>query len=363
MLCRRTFPLLPLPWGLLASGLFLAFIAPLGAQSGSFLPPAWRGAPASLYAGWDDFAFAIAPNPPDRPGSDLRFRLLQTETTAFLTSGGNLYSFLAPLAARIEFPPLATPPTQIVLQTHTLGATLDPATVQLEQLTPTGTWETLAAPTSELLAATTTDSPGGIAIVATSRWTWQLAPEGSASAAPAAAAPAPAAAAPAPAASALVYRIVFQAAGTSLSLAAVSLDLAAAAAPATDPYALWLAARFSPDQLAQPLHSGQTADPDQDGLPNLLEYALGGEPQDAASRPAPVAALGSRTLQLAFTRIADPALVYTVEASPDLVAWETPPVYTTTGLANQPGLVVVTDRHPLEPGHPRRFLRLVVSRP
>jgi hypothetical protein len=36
--------------------------------------------------------------------------------------------------------------------------------------------------------------------------------------------------------------------------------------------------RFTPAQLADPEISGDDADPDRDGLPNLLEYALGLDP-------------------------------------------------------------------------------------
>ena len=46
----------------------------------------------------------------------------------------------------------------------------------------------------------------------------------------------------------------------------------------------WKAAMFTPSQLAAPLISGDEQDPDHDGVPNLLEYALGLDPQrqDAA---------------------------------------------------------------------------------
>ena len=107
--------------------------------------------------------------------------------------------------------------------------------------------------------------------------------------------------------------------------------------------------------------AANTADPDGDGLKNLLEYALGGTPTDATSAPVPTAALlpaPSSTLTLTFFR-ALPAseLTYTVQASSDLTAW--------SDLAVNPGTVgqdiTVTDSPPA--GASRRFLRLKVAAP
>ena len=107
--------------------------------------------------------------------------------------------------------------------------------------------------------------------------------------------------------------------------------------------------------------AANTADPDGDGLNNLLEYALNGTPTNAASAPFPTASLlpsPSSTLQITFHR-ARPAteLTYTVQASSDLVTW--------TDLATNPGTVgqdvTVTDSPPT--GTTRRFMRLKISIP
>ncbi len=106
--------------------------------------------------------------------------------------------------------------------------------------------------------------------------------------------------------------------------------------------------------------AANTADPDGDGLNNLLEYALGGTPTDATSAPLPTAALVplTSTLTLTFKRARPAAeLTYTVQASSDLVIW--------TDLATNPGAVgekvTVTDAPPADAK--RRFMRLKASVP
>lgn len=107
------------------------------------------------------------------------------------------------------------------------------------------------------------------------------------------------------------------------------------------------------------------ADPDRDGVPNLLEYALGGNPTTPGRAHLPamgqVDIAGEDHLTLTFQRIADPDLVYEVWASTDLVDWGEEPVWFSTGAANVDGPVTVLDTTGLTPEAPR-FLRLEVSR-
>jgi len=108
--------------------------------------------------------------------------------------------------------------------------------------------------------------------------------------------------------------------------------------------------------------AADAADPDLDGRSNLLEYALGTVPTTAnAGDPALVGQVtdGIGTyLTLTFNRIADPSLVYTVEASDDLVAWTS--IWTSTAAQNVAGPVVVADGESVA-DHGRRFLRLQVT--
>lgn len=103
--------------------------------------------------------------------------------------------------------------------------------------------------------------------------------------------------------------------------------------------------------------SADSADPDADGVTNLLEYALGTDPT-FASAPGYQAQADSGMLRLTFNRIADPLLAYTVQGSSTLAAWDD--IWTSTGTANTPGPVTVADPAALS-SFPRRFLRLRVT--
>lgn len=131
------------------------------------------------------------------------------------------------------------------------------------------------------------------------------------------------------------------------------------AAPTT--LATWQAAQFGP--AAATASVANDADPDADGLPNLLEYALGTAPLIAGPSPASPA-LGGGALTFTCPRIADPALTYTVEVADSPAGpWATlaAPGNPSSGAQNVAGPVVITDPAPLAE-HPRRFLRLRVSR-
>ena len=86
------------------------------------------------------------------------------------------------------------------------------------------------------------------------------------------------------------------------------------------------------------------ADPDGDGLNNMLEYALGGNPLAADPSILPRLNSESGRVALTFSRVADPKLEYIVEARDDLgaaVEWQT--IWTSSGEANTEGEVTVQD--------------------
>jgi hypothetical protein len=111
-------------------------------------------------------------------------------------------------------------------------------------------------------------------------------------------------------------------------------------------------------------NAGDLADPDADGIPNLVEYAIGGHPGSAASAPRLQISVPEPSvprLQMDVPRVADPSLTYEIWASDDLVNWGSAPVWSSTGLANASGTARFTDSADLSL-RPKRFLRLKIIR-
>ncbi len=144
------------------------------------------------------------------------------------------------------------------------------------------------------------------------------------------------------------------------------------------PLHLWRAAHFATAASTGP--SADLADPDQDGLPNLLEYALGGNPLASSQTIQPALIQTGGRLGLAFTRLpATTDVTLTVQAADDLTGPWADLASSTSGAPTtprQPGvtvtesgsgttrLVQVSDLHPVsDPLHPRRFMRVKVAQP
>jgi len=126
-------------------------------------------------------------------------------------------------------------------------------------------------------------------------------------------------------------------------------------------FLLWQKDRFGL-QASDPVLAGDDADPDSDGHPNLLEYALGGDPLFPSGSLLPALSSAGNFLTFTFNRLDDPDLIYSVEASHDLMDWGAAPVWSSSGPENIAGLVTLTDTADLATT-PRRFLRLRVERP
>ena len=133
-------------------------------------------------------------------------------------------------------------------------------------------------------------------------------------------------------------------------------------------YALWKQASFTPAEQADPAISGANADPDGDGLSNLMEYAFGLDPKVADPAALPAVSMQNGALTLTYTRLHDAGdLTYAVEASDDLISWSsgTGLAPATQELSVTPldltrDSVVVCDNAPINSAS-RRFLRLKIS--
>lgn len=115
-------------------------------------------------------------------------------------------------------------------------------------------------------------------------------------------------------------------------------------------------------EAGEPTHAGPADDPDGDGLPNLLEYALGSLPGEPSSKALPGAGTtrvaGQSRLTIAFTPAQTAGLRYIIEASSDLSDWSEQSDITT--LLEEGQRYIHTDSANLATTQ-RRFLRLRVS--
>lgn len=109
-----------------------------------------------------------------------------------------------------------------------------------------------------------------------------------------------------------------------------------------------------------------TDEPAADGHPALLRYFLGLPAQTPVSGPLFVTSVAPAHLVLEFDRAhpAPPDLVYRVEASSDLAAWDHGPdhvVLEELPPADGVQRIIARDRAPLDEHHKRRFLRLRIE--
>jgi hypothetical protein len=137
--------------------------------------------------------------------------------------------------------------------------------------------------------------------------------------------------------------------------------------PATLSYEAWRAKHFTSGELADPTVSGDNADPDGDGLANLLEYANGVDPRTSSPAPRLTAAFDSEGTEpqfvVSFRRLLlAHEIDYTLESSDDLKSWSSVSAETSERTLNQDGTVTTQTRIGMTEAPRTRFFRLRVSR-
>jgi hypothetical protein len=127
-------------------------------------------------------------------------------------------------------------------------------------------------------------------------------------------------------------------------------------------WAEWQSASFG--ELAGQPGTAPLDDFDGDGIPNLLEYAFGGDPLIPGTAPTPnletLEIDGATYLTLSVTKNPDASdMSYAVEISSNLIDWNTGADHTVTVTEDETH-IVVRDAHP-QTATQRRFLRLRVD--
>ena len=90
------------------------------------------------------------------------------------------------------------------------------------------------------------------------------------------------------------------------------------------PWKLWQKANFTAAQLADPAIGGETADPDSDGISNLLEYAMRMDPWTPTQFDLPTITQSGSLLTVFFKRNTEATDVSThLELSTNLIGWST----------------------------------------
>jgi hypothetical protein len=124
------------------------------------------------------------------------------------------------------------------------------------------------------------------------------------------------------------------------------------------PFRAWQLTNF-PTNADNTAIAGEAADPDADGLSNLLEYALGLNP-NAFTLTSVVVDTTTGALRLTAPKNPNATdITYLVEVSGDLVTWT---ASGTTVVTSTTSLLQVLDNTPLS-GATRRFIRLKITKP
>jgi hypothetical protein len=129
----------------------------------------------------------------------------------------------------------------------------------------------------------------------------------------------------------------------------------------------WREQYFTAAQLSNWSYSGDTGQPAGDGVPNLMKYALGLNPNTPVTSGLPVVGKvtlnGKTYLTLTFTdQSALTDITYNVQVSSDMQNWQSGPLYTVRMDNGTTNTAVYRDLTALQDA-PQHFMRLNVTRP
>ncbi len=152
----------------------------------------------------------------------------------------------------------------------------------------------------------------------------------------------------------------------------VGADVATVTITNPTPYQAWKLNEFGSNAYVSGI-GGDQADPNHNGVPNILEYAFGSNPLQSGTNPSPQVSIipgpgGKEYLAITYTQINnDPSLTCTVQVTSDVTLqtdqWNSGPTYTTVVSQQVNGnttQMTVRDNTPVSQAS-RRFIRMQAS--
>lgn len=143
------------------------------------------------------------------------------------------------------------------------------------------------------------------------------------------------------------------------------LAIVAQPPPQNQPFTVWQATYFpNPADQANPSISGEVATPANDGITNLMKYALGLDPWHCGSADLPTPGLNDGYLTLSYRKNKQATdVVYAVQAGDTLVPGSWMPAATIISQSDAGNHWLITVRYNVPmAGNPERFMRLKVTR-
>ena len=128
--------------------------------------------------------------------------------------------------------------------------------------------------------------------------------------------------------------------------------------PPQTPWNVWREDFFTAAELLDPLVSGEHADPDQDGIANLMECAMGLPPRQNSQADLPVTSRTGNLVTLTFRKSVQASEIFTAaQVSTDLMVWTTVGV-TESVIATEAGIQTIEAQFTIPPDTPHLFLRV-----